>query len=143
VPTERIYETPSDVGLLLYKIYNSQFEDQKLPRDLLGLLERSGVAKRSFTPVRMDLELPTKEELEQLLAQFAEQNQKLRKFSTPGYEVGFDDDEAQAPRSEALDSSKLFAALLMMLVDADQRIAALAKELKQVRRKTRIDAAPE
>jgi hypothetical protein len=132
LPKARVYETPGDMALLLYKLYNSQFAGAKLPTDLDGILESSGVAQASFTPVSLDLGLPSKADLERLLERYREENRHLGQFSSAGYKVGFDDGEVEAPRAEPLQESALIGALLMLVVDLDKRLRAVSRKLERL-----------
>lgn len=139
-PKGRVYETPADAALLLYKLYNSQFAGAKLPTDLDGILRSSGVAQASLAPVPLDLGLPTKAELERLLERFEDENERLGEFSSPGYEVRFDHEDVEAPRAEHLDQSALIGALLMMVVDLDKRLRATSRKLERLSSRDAHDA---
>ncbi|OGA74820.1 MAG: hypothetical protein A3G81_16850 [Betaproteobacteria bacterium RIFCSPLOWO2_12_FULL_65_14] len=136
MPKGRVYETPADAALALYKIYNSQFPGNKLPTDLDGLLKSAGVAQASLAPVDLDLGFPSRADLERLLERYQGENERLSRFSSPDYEVRFDDEDVEAPRRDPVDQSALIAALLMISVDLDKRLRAMSRKLERLSKET-------
>ncbi|GJM09437.1 MAG: hypothetical protein DHS20C11_17130 [Lysobacteraceae bacterium] len=135
IPDERAYKTPDATILSLFKLYNTQFDEQIHPRSLVQLLDKAGILARHIRPTNITATLPGVDKKRQLLAQYEPGNKRLSRFSKPDYDVSFPTDEPTEVGSHDVTTDQILSALLLMLVDTDRRSSEAQRRIAELEKR--------
>lgn len=124
-------ETPNATVMALYAIYNSQFENEMLPEDLLRLMRNTSLI--NVEPIGCDFNelVPNPEDLEYLREQSAAEREYLNKVLIEHNQPPILD-ESLSTKNYSVGQDKINAAILLLLDAQAKQIRHLQKRIKRI-----------
>jgi hypothetical protein len=131
---KREYETPGNVALNLWALYNSQFEKPVLPNDLYPLFNQSGLMNKSYCSVDLKSIFPTPLELNQVLKDSENDinavNDIFEKHSQPKFSQ-----EELSVKNYSVDTNELISGLLDVIKFQNNKLNDLESRIIRLEEK--------
>jgi hypothetical protein len=132
--TIRINETPNDIELAMYALYNSLFIEQKMPNELGSLLSTYEVNKLQVADVNIKEIFPTKQQLADAFLgcenDLKEVNAIFKDHGEPVFAI---EDGVKNSKVPDITSDKMIAVLIHIMNEQNKKIQLLNNDLENLK----------